>query len=360
MEFKKKFLFSVATLLFTIISSLALFEGALRFFDLGTRDVFTANEKEFHTITGIYAPNQSFTSKQIPALPYKVNINSLGYRGEELDLQKPKDEFRILMTGDSFTYGDFVNDHETLPAQLETFLQEECPKTRVINAGLRGGTVTGQSALINRGLALNPDLVLLTFYENDIKDIANPQWPKLEKNRLTKSHFPLSAIYPIMKYTYTWGFLLKARQTLLIKKAIKQNQELSITHKNNKQKKLEDKYFNELTSLTKQLEENDTPFIFVVYPNHKTISSGKYSLDSILDRVIKTNIDVINLTPSILSAPENKKAYLLPHDGHASPYGYKIAATHLSQALLSTGKYTNYRNHTPCNSLMNSKTSHGE
>jgi hypothetical protein len=54
----------------------------------------------------------------------------LGYRGANFPAEKRPGAFRILAVGDSFTYGDFVDDGETLPARLEEALRLDAARRR--------------------------------------------------------------------------------------------------------------------------------------------------------------------------------------------------------------------------------------
>ena len=65
--------------------------------------------------------------------------NSLGFRDVEHAAEKPEGVFRILVLGDSFTYGAGVAFEETYPRRLEAMLNGRRgphPKVEVINAGV--------------------------------------------------------------------------------------------------------------------------------------------------------------------------------------------------------------------------------
>ena len=84
----------------------------------------------------------------------------------------------------------------------------------VINVGLGGATLITHAAMVQRALPLEPDLVSLTFSENDIRDLVTPMWHSLAENRQRKSRFPLRYLYPVMRHTSLWNFALKTRATL--------------------------------------------------------------------------------------------------------------------------------------------------
>ena len=103
--------------------------------------VFTVTSAEFEQVPGIFGRNQETVVNKIPQIRYGVRIDSLGYRGQDFPRSKPVGEFRILYVGDSFVFGDFVDDEETLPAQAERALR--CSRAvLIINAGVGGSTIT--------------------------------------------------------------------------------------------------------------------------------------------------------------------------------------------------------------------------
>ena len=96
-----------------------------------------------------------------------IETNSLGLRSPELG-PKSDDEFRVLVLGDSITFGDYVPFEETYTAQLESRLDGRRPRVTVINAGLPGA---GASDELYHYLeicdAVDADLILVGMYLND-------------------------------------------------------------------------------------------------------------------------------------------------------------------------------------------------
>jgi lysophospholipase L1-like esterase len=99
----------------------------------------------------------------------RVRTNSLGLRGPELPPRVPG-ELRILVLGDSITFGDYVDEDETYPARLEARLRAAAPGrlVRVVNGGGPNlGTRDEAALLAELAPAVRPDLVLVGFYLND-------------------------------------------------------------------------------------------------------------------------------------------------------------------------------------------------
>jgi hypothetical protein len=102
----------------------------------------------------------------------EIRINSLGYRGEEFTRDKG-DALRVLVIGDSYTFGWGVEDTETFSAHLQNTLRARYPGRRieVINAGFAAcnSPDTYYLYLKQEGLALHPDLILVgLFLGNDL------------------------------------------------------------------------------------------------------------------------------------------------------------------------------------------------
>lgn len=94
-------------------------------------------------------------------------INSHGLRDYDFPLDKGK-SYRIIILGDSNTFGWGVELENTYPKILETLLRERRINAQVINAGIYGYN-TQQEALFLRKeiLKLSPDLVIVAFLAND-------------------------------------------------------------------------------------------------------------------------------------------------------------------------------------------------
>ena len=100
-----------------------------------------------------------------------IILNSKGFRDKEYSYNKLKDVYRILILGDSFTFGIGVENNETYPKVLESKLNLNYDeKIEVINAGMTAwGTDQELAFLKTEGLNYDPDLVVVGFFiGNDV------------------------------------------------------------------------------------------------------------------------------------------------------------------------------------------------
>src|SRR5262249_2791962 len=124
--------------------------------------------------------------------------NSKGLRGfAEHAYEKAPGSLRILTFGDSFTFGDEVNDDETWAYFLEKLL----PGSEVLNFGVHGyGHDQMLLYLREEGIKYHPDIVILGFVSIDMernmlsfRDYAKPRFV-LDRVRLVLTNTPVPRI----------------------------------------------------------------------------------------------------------------------------------------------------------------------
>lgn len=124
-----------------------------------------------------------------------LSTNSRGLRGTaEHDYKKRSGFMRILIFGDSFTFGDEVGDDETYPAYRERKL----PGAEVLNFGVHGyGHDQMLLYLREEGVKYRADVVVLGFAYDDLarnslefRDYAKPRFV-LEDGRLALRNVPV-------------------------------------------------------------------------------------------------------------------------------------------------------------------------
>ena len=103
-----------------------------------------------------------------------VHINSLGFRdNREYAIAKRPGTFRILVLGDSVTFGHGSVFEHTYPLLLEKRLKAWKPDVdwQVWNLGVPGYNTSQELAyLLEVGASYRPDLVVVGFYANDVVD----------------------------------------------------------------------------------------------------------------------------------------------------------------------------------------------
>jgi lysophospholipase L1-like esterase len=99
-----------------------------------------------------------------PRFPFLVTINTQGLRMPQ-PLAFPKQAQRIVLLGDSFTFGYMVHDVETFPR----LLQARLPDREIVNAGVPGYTIFQEAGMfLDRTRFSEPDITVLQVAYNDL------------------------------------------------------------------------------------------------------------------------------------------------------------------------------------------------
>ncbi|MCH7873328.1 MAG: hypothetical protein IID33_16655 [Planctomycetes bacterium] len=112
-----------------------------------------------------------------------VVISSAGLRDREFATPKPRDVYRIVVIGDSVTFGFRLEQQQAFPKMVEALLNRHSPAGsptyEVLNLGVNGyNTTQAVEALRVRGLRFEPDLIIYAYVLND------PQGYSLEAEAL--------------------------------------------------------------------------------------------------------------------------------------------------------------------------------
>jgi lysophospholipase L1-like esterase len=108
---------------------------------------------------------------RIPA--YTININQQGCRDRPLGADDFQQQVtRVLFVGDSFSFGEGVNDEQVFSRLLEeNYNAGHGPaRFRVINCGVEGYNLVQTIRSLERGISqFKPQLVMVMLYRNDLK-----------------------------------------------------------------------------------------------------------------------------------------------------------------------------------------------
>lgn len=118
---------------------------------------------------------------------HRVEENRFGLRDREYEVPKPPDVTRIMVLGDSFTWGVGLAVEERYVNLTEKYLNEAFPekKFELVNLALSGGPTTLEKGVLEEALAVDqtsPDLIVVGFVLND------PQ-PRQKAYRIEKQRF---------------------------------------------------------------------------------------------------------------------------------------------------------------------------
>jgi lysophospholipase L1-like esterase len=167
----------------SVLISLVIVEVAIRVFDpLGVSYFQEAARYHLDKL-----PDPLLVYKHAPGLQrtyqgVRVFINELGLRDRNPE-KKQDGELRILLLGDSVTFGWGVPIEATFGRKLESTLASKLERpVRTVNTGV-GGYNTVQEYAVLRAYAdvIEPDIVVLLYVKNDIEPNDSPfdPWPQV-------------------------------------------------------------------------------------------------------------------------------------------------------------------------------------
>jgi lysophospholipase L1-like esterase len=122
-------------------------------------------------------PNASVIVKNhyLSKMDVLIETNEQGFRSGPIAETKSPDELRILALGDSITIGDYFPIDLVFTTLLESALQrsQRSKKVSVINAGVMDIGLKEEILILKeQGISIEPDIVILNFYQND----SRPSW----------------------------------------------------------------------------------------------------------------------------------------------------------------------------------------
>ena len=125
-----------------------------------------------------------------------VVTNQLGFREREIPPKNP-DRYRIVVIGDSFTFGQGIEASERFSNLLEGFLG---PAYEVLNFGRPGNDMPEHLGVLEDALKVSPDFILLQLYINDFetKQMQRPRPYPLLPSLLDREFERSSVLYDLM------------------------------------------------------------------------------------------------------------------------------------------------------------------
>jgi lysophospholipase L1-like esterase len=264
-------------------------------------------------------------------------------RHEYEEAPKPDDVYRVLLLGDSFTYGAGVDDDEKIFARIiERRLNDELPlpdieRVEVYNGGVPGGLSLHWVALFQEIAEwYDPDLVVIVFF---IRDGAGT-WTANPVIQIGKEMATLRERSALYRYSHAYRMFRDRRELSRLS-----GQYLSV---------IEDSYLGtpaetqewerakkNLRWLQQQSEARGAEFGLVIFPMLHELHEGhpfKESMAVIETFCRRADIPVHDLLPHFIGE-DGPELWVSPLDPHPNERGHRIAAEGIEpflRALIDT------------------------
>ena len=191
-------------LLLSCVFCLCALEGAVRlraYLKYGTTTYLGDDRTEVDASTGLRM-NRQVAGEHAP------QINTLGFRGPEVPLPKPKDVVRVAFLGGSTTYSsELAEEKDTWPYLVIEGLRTKFPdiKFDYVNAAVPGYTTVHSLKNLNQNVApLKPDILFVYHATNDLARITRrlAQEHGIERISLDVPSFPA-------RFSFLWYLVEK-------------------------------------------------------------------------------------------------------------------------------------------------------
>lgn len=332
---KKTLLFSIII----ILSLLILFEIILRVMGFNS---YQLDFSVYPDVPGDITPRQSITwhLKHI-GKKFDISINEQGFRNP--GRLRPHSYYRILCLGDSSTMGYGVNDDETYPSRLASFLDYYYPQMiDVLNAGTIGYTIDDElSYLIDKGLKLKPDLIILEVFFNDVIEQASRG--KVLQRAFRQKSLPYTPLKSLLLKTATFHLWRNFAVQILIRlgKYFPENPFDKVELALNPQKYPEvwKSYLDKLREFIALTKKNNIPLLIIISPDKYQLYEWGYPLydlinkrdfqEQIIQIAREEEVEYLDLLPLFAQRMHNNKALFITYglyDEHQSEIGQLIKA----------------------------------
>jgi lysophospholipase L1-like esterase len=258
-------------------------------------------------------------------------LNQYGLRGSDFPSTKPTGQRRVLVLGDSFTFGEGVRWPDTFTVQLETLLRAETGlDVAVLNAGIPAWSTSDEIAyLAAKGITFEPDLIVVVYVLNDADyaaglDLWNAFRAQYEKRSLRGSYLASFVYATIGQQTAARRYINDLVASAAEEQAAWQRSFEFLRAGQRGAAQIEANYMVAVFPFMYQLDET-YPF----RPLH----------DLVTDYTTQNNIPTLDLLDAF-TGESYQSLWVHPSDQHPNEQAHAIAAQALAQFILANNLLT--------------------
>jgi hypothetical protein len=261
-----------------------------------------------------------------------IKTNSFGCRDREYDRQKTNGTIRIVVMGDSVTFGQGVRVEETYPRLLERSLNAKFSRNNVelINFGVQGYTVNNQVArFVAEAVEFHPDIAIIAPISQDLNLSREDNYVD-ENGYLTK--VPKRPLFPhelsaLLRHVHS-AYLFKdfLYRFLIVRTSAHQKKALTAGNLSDRLDLLEE----EVKRFDGCCRQNNIIPIFCLLD----LEANDFTA-AIVSRLKAKFPELVVVDCSHLFGKAGWQRYGIPKDGHPNAEAHLIIARQIENALIA-------------------------
>jgi lysophospholipase L1-like esterase len=256
-----------------------------------------------------------------------IATNHLGFREREIP-PKTANRYRIVVVGDSFTWGQGIEAGERFSNLLEGFLG---PKYEVLNFGRPGNNMPEHLDVLREALPVSPDFILLQLYINDFEttQMERPRPYPLLPSSLDRPLERSSVLYDLMNQQWA-----NIQPTLGVVDSYEQYMARNLRDPDAPNSRLA---FGMLREFMERSRQAGVPCGIVLFPAVDAMgpNGSHYPFRYLHDRVRTTcasqQISCLDLLPEFSTIQEPRGLWVSPFDAHPNAMANHRAARAIVQ-----------------------------
>ena len=284
---------------------------------------------------------------------YHIRLNRFGHRGGDYPEKKPEGEFRILGLGDSFAFGWGVAEEDTFLKVVERRLRAAGRRVRVMNAAVPAWH-SSQSLhyLLREGLRFEPDLVVMSFFMDDVFPAQVDRFRRSAKARELRAEEASlrrkksAASLRLYSLWFNYRKLLRAgreQRRLNPYPTFEAEREriLSVSSQRDFEQigSLREGLDRMIGEWEKAREAHRLPIVFTFIPAGGALGHPELQGDArALRRAsLARGVPYVDAVSRLERQPDPRRLYLHPRDGHMSAAGHAVVGEAIAERILKEG-----------------------
>jgi hypothetical protein len=275
--------------------------------------------------------------RRVAFLREHVRRNAEGFRDGPFDVPKIPGVRRILVLGDSFTFGDGIADARDLwPEVAERSLAEKGLRVEVFNAGIPGTNTSWQLDLLRtRGWGWSPDRIVVGFVPND------PEPPGANRDvipaRLNPPLLPIGALDTVLtRSSYAYAWLRGQKNALLERFGLKETYAEYVASLYRPGPDW-DRFVAAASALVAEARERGVPITVAVFPLFHGLEADPFreELDRVVALFAREGAEVVDLRETYRGIPTSE-LWIAPGDAHPNERAHRLAGEAVASALAAS------------------------